>query len=461
MEERAAGRSLPHNEDAERALLGALVLDSLRIPEIAEIVGAEDFFDRRHQVIFETLVHLEESSVPVDMISLGEALRASGRYHDVGGIDYIGELGMAVTSSAFATHHANIVAETATLRSLIREGTEIVTKAYETRPAGEAVKELLDISEQKIYRISRREENSGPTPISESIKDTFKRIDASTHRSGVTGVPSGFYDLDQKTCGFNPGDLVVLAARPSMGKTALALNIIQNAALARPDSMDGRAPVVLFFSLEMGCQQVVSRMLCTHAKVDAHRLRSGNLPPEDRRDLSDAADELRHANVHIDDTSGLSVMSVRSRARRLKARAGHLDMIVVDYLQLLSFPKAESRQQEISQISRSLKGLARDMNIPVIALAQLSRAVELRDPPRPQLADLRESGSIEQDADVVMLLYRPEYYPKQQTDENKGLAEVIIAKHRNGPTGLIRLQFFPNTMRFENRAPDVAEPISF
>jgi len=289
MEERAAGRSLPHNEDAERALLGALVLDSLRIPEIAEIVGAEDFFDRRHQVIFETLVHLEESSVPVDMISLGEALRASGRYHDVGGIDYIGELGMAVTSSAFATHHANIVAETATLRSLIREGTEIVTKAYETRPAGEAVKELLDISEQKIYRISRREENSGPTPISESIKDTFKRIDASTHRSGVTGVPSGFYDLDQKTCGFNPGDLVVLAARPSMGKTALALNIIQNAALARPDSMDGRAPVVLFFSLEMGCQQVVSRMLCTHAKVDAHRLRSGNLPPEDRRDLSGAA----------------------------------------------------------------------------------------------------------------------------------------------------------------------------
>jgi replicative DNA helicase len=461
MEERVTGRSLPHNEDAERALLGALVLDSLRIPEIAEVVSAEDFFDRRHQILFEALVQLEESSIPIDMISLGEALRASGRYHEVGGIEYIGELGLAVTSSAFATHHANIVAETATLRALIREGTEIVTKAYETRPAGEAVKELLDESEQKIYRIARREEESGPTSISHAISETILRIDAATHRGGLTGVPTGYYDLDQKTCGFNQGDLIVIAARPSMGKTAFALNIIQNAALQRPEHMGSRPPVILFFSLEMGRQQVVSRMLCTLAKVDAHRLRSGNLPAEDRRDLVQAADELRHALVHVDDSSGLSVMSVRSRARRLKARAGHLDMIVVDYLQLLSFPKSESRQQEISQISRSLKGLARDMNVPVVALAQLSRAVELRDPPRPQLADLRESGSIEQDADVVMLLYRPEYYPKHQTDENKGLAEIIIAKQRNGPTGLIRLQFFPNTMRFENRAPDVAEPISF
>jgi replicative DNA helicase len=461
MEERVTGRSLPHNEDAERALLGALVLDSLRIPEIAEIVAAEDFFDRRHQILFESLLHLEESNVPIDMISLGEALRAAGRFHEVGGIEYISELGVAVTSSAFALHHANIVAETATLRALIREGTEIVTQAYETRPAGDAVKELLDVSEQKIYRIARREEQSGPTAIAHTIRETFQRIDAATHRGGLTGVPTGFYDLDQKTCGFNAGDLIVIAARPSMGKTAFALNVIQNAALSRPDWMGERQPVVLFFSLEMGRQQVVSRMLCTHAKVDAHRLRSGNLPAEDRRDLVAAADELSHALVHIDDTSGLSVMSVRSRARRLKARAGHLDMIVVDYLQLLSFPKSESRQQEISQISRSLKGLARDMNIPVVALAQLSRAVELRDPPRPQLADLRESGSIEQDADLVMLLYRPEYYPKHQTDENKGLAEIIIAKQRNGPTGLVRLQFFANTMRFENRAPDVAEPISF
>jgi replicative DNA helicase len=461
MEERITGRSLPHNEDAERALVGALILDSERIAEVAELLRPEDFFDRRHQLLYQTLVGLSEANVPVDFISVAEALKAAGRFHEVGGVDYLGELGRAVTSSAFAAHHAQIIAETSTLRQLIREGTEIVTKAYETRPTGEAVRELLDESEQKIYRISRQEEISGPSAISTAIHEAFKRIDAATHRGGLTGVPTGYYDLDQKTCGLNAGDLVVIAARPSMGKTAFALNVIEKAALSRPEWMGGRRPAVLFFSLEMGRQQVVSRMLCTRAKVDAHRLRSGNLPAEDRSELTAAADELRHTEVHIDDTSGLSVMSLRSRARRLKARLGHLDMIVIDYLQLLSFPKSESRQQEISQISRALKGLARDMGLPVVALAQLSRAVELRDPPRPQLADLRESGSIEQDADLVMLLYRPEYYPKHQTDENKGLAEIIIAKQRNGPTGLVRLQFFPNTMRFENRAPDVAEPISF
>ncbi len=461
MEEPISGRSLPHNEDAERALIGALILDSERIGEVGEVLIPEDFFDRRHQILYQTLLGLAEDNVPVDFISVGEALRAAGRFHEVGGVEYLAELGRAVTSSAFAAHHAQIISETSTLRQLIREGTEIVAKAYQTRPAGEAVRELLDESEQRIYRIARNEETSGPAPISTAINETFKRIDAASHKSGLTGVPSGFYDLDQKTCGLNAGDLVVIAARPSMGKTAFALNVIENAALSQPDSLGGRRPSILFFSLEMGRQQVVSRMLCTRARVDAHRLRSGNLPAEDRSELTAAADELRHAQVFIDDTSGISVMSLRSRARRLKARSGNLDLIVIDYLQLLSFPKSESRQQEISQISRALKGLARDMEVPVVALAQLSRAVELRDPPRPQLADLRESGSIEQDADLVMLLYRPEYYPKYQTDENKGLAEVIIAKQRNGPTGLVRLQFFPNTMRFENRAPDLAEPISF
>lgn len=442
-------------------MIGALLLDAERIPEIAEIVVSADFFEKRHQILFEALLGLSEQNVPVDFISVGEALKASGRFHEVGGIEYLGELGDAVTSSAFATHHAQIISEASALRALIRESTSIVTKAYETRPTGKDVKELLDESEQAIYRIARREDKAGPAPISTAINETFQRIEASSHRSGLTGIPSGYYDLDQKTCGFNAGDLIVIASRPSMGKTALALNIIDHAALSTPDSTQGRPPVVLFYSLEMGRQQVVSRMLCTRAKVDAHRLRSGSLSGAEMNELTAAADELRHAQVHIDDTSGLASISIRSRARRLAARAGNLDMIVVDYLQLLSHPKSESRQQEISQICRSLKGLARDMNIPVIALAQLSRAVELRDPPRPQLADLRESGSIEQDADVVMLLYRPEYYPKLQTEENKGLAELIIAKQRNGPTGTLRLQFFPNTMRFENRAPDLAEPISF
>jgi len=243
-----------------------------------------------------------------------------------------------------------------------------------------------------------------------------------------------------------------------MGKTAFALNLVENAAMSQPEWLD-RTPSVLMFSLEMGRQQLVSRMLCTRARVDAHRLRSGRIPHEDRAELAAAADELSRAKIFIDDTSGISMMSLRSRARRIMARHG-LDMIVVDYLQLLTFPRSESRQQEISNISRSLKGLARELEIPVVALAQLSRQVELRDPPRPQLADLRESGSIEQDADVVLMLYRPEYYAKYRDEENLGLAEVICAKQRNGPTGTARLQFFDSTMRFENRAPTATEPIS-
>jgi len=242
-----------------------------------------------------------------------------------------------------------------------------------------------------------------------------------------------------------------------MGKTALALNLIENAALSRPEWLD-RPPVVLLFSLEMGRQQLVSRMLCSLARVDAHQLRSGRIEREARSDLTSAADQLSQTRIYIDDTSNLTMMSLRSRARRLKAREG-LDMIVVDYLQLLSFPRSENRQQEISSISRSLKGLARELEVPVVALAQLSRQVELRDPPRPKLADLRESGSIEQDADVVMMLYRPEYYDPQK-EEVQGLAEVICAKQRNGPTGSVKLRFFQSTMRFESWAPTTMEPLS-
>ncbi len=460
-EERLPGRTLPHNEEAERALIGALILDSERIAEVAEIVAADDFFNRRHQLLFETLVHLSEQNVPVDFISVAEALKASGKFHEVGGVDYLGELGHAVTSSAYAPHHANIVKETSTLRALIREGTHIVAQAYDTRPDGDAVKQLLDDSEQRVYRISRRDEGQGAEPISRAITETFLRIDASSKRGVLTGLPTDFYDLDQKLCGLNAGELIVIAGRPSMGKTAFALNVMERAALSRPDCLEGRPPVILFFSLEMGRQQLVSRMLCTRAKVDAHRLRSGMLPAEDRAELTAAADELARAQIFIDDASGLTAMSLRGRARRLKAKVGELDMIVIDYLQLLSFPRSESRQQEISSIARALKGLARELDIPVIALAQLSRAVELREDKRPQLSDLRESGTIEQDSDVVLLLFRPEYYPQYQTGEHEGVAEVICAKQRNGPTGTIKLRFQASTMRFENATPDVAEPISF
>ena len=457
-EEHIQGRQAPRSEEAERALLGALLLDPERVPEAAEIVQADDFFNKRHVKIYEALMLLSERNDPIDFVSVGEALRAVGTFNEVGGDGYLVDLAAAVTTSANTVYHANLIADSATLRRLIRETTDIVREAYETRPDGESVKKLLDDSEQRVFKIARREEGSGAEPISEAITETFHRIDATAHREGLTGLTTGYMDLDQLLCGLNAGDLLVLAARPSMGKTAFALNIAEHAAMSRPDWLE-RPPVVLLFSLEMGRQQLVSRMLCTRARVDAHRLRSGRIPHEDRAELASAADELSRTQIYIDDTSGLSMMALRSRARRIKAKQG-LDLIMVDYLQLLTFPRSESRQQEISNISRSLKGLARELEVPVVALAQLSRQVELRDPPRPQLADLRESGSIEQDADVVLLLYRPEYYPKQRDEETLGLAEVICAKQRNGPTGTVKLQFFDSTMRFENRAPTASEAIT-
>jgi replicative DNA helicase len=290
--------------------------------------------------------------------------------------------------------------------------------------------------------------------MADAVQDTFRRIDSASHRTGITGLPSGFYELDDMLCGFNAGDLVVVAARPSMGKTALVLNIIDHAASHPPEWLD-RNPSILFFSLEMGQQSIVRRMLCSRARVDAHKLRTGRIPSEDYSALTEAADGLRKMNVFIDDTAGLSVMALRSRARRIKHKHS-LDMIVVDYLQLMSHPKAESRQQEISNISRSLKELARELEVPVIALSQLSRAVESRDDKKPLLSDLRESGSIEQDADVVLLLFREEYY--KATEENRGLAEIHVAKQRNGPTGWVRLSFFASLTRFENRAPSMGEP---
>ena len=451
-------RTPPRNEEAERALLGALLLDDERVAEVADFLKPEDFYDRRHGQIFEGILRLAERNAPINFVTLGETLRAEGVFESVGGAPYLVQLAQEITSSAHALHHGHIVADTSALRGLIQEATEIITQAYETRPDGEAVKQVMDDSEQRIFQLARREASKGSEPIASAIKETFRRIEASAHREGLTGITTGFLDLDQLLCGLNAGELIVLAARPSMGKTALALNMIEHAACSQPEWLD-RKPVVLHFTLEMGRQSIVSRMLCTRAKVDAHRIRTGRISTDTMHELMAVADELSRTTIFIDDTSALSMMALRGRARRQKAKTG-LDLIVVDYLQLLSFPKSESRQQEISNISRSLKGLARELDVPVIALAQLSRQVELRDPPRPQLADLRESGSIEQDADVVLLLYRPEYYPQQRDEENKGLAEVIVAKQRNGPTGIARLQFFESTMRFENRAPTVTEILS-
>ena len=457
-ERAAGGRVPPKSEEAERALLGALLLDPERFSDVADSLEADDFSDKRHREIYDVIAVLADRGVPIDFVSVGEALKARDAFESCGGAEYLIELASQVTTSAHVHHHARLIADTSTLRRLIRTSTEIVTEAYETRPDGEAVTQLLDSTEQKIFQLAHREERAGVEPIGNAITETFKRIDAASHRQGLTGVPTGFLDLDQMLCGLNGGDLVIIAARPSMGKTAFALNVMENAALSHPEWME-RSPSCLLFSLEMGRQQLVSRMLCSRARVEGHRLRTGRLPAEDRAELASAADELSRARIFIDDTSSLSMMSMRARCRRLKAKEG-LDLVIVDYLQLLSFPRSESRQQEISNISRSLKGLARELEIPVVALAQLSRQVELRDPPRPQLADLRESGSIEQDADVVLMLYRPEYYVKYRDEENLGVAEVICAKQRNGPTGSVKLQFFSSTMRFENRAPTAAEPLT-
>ncbi|MEO0651097.1 MAG: replicative DNA helicase [Planctomycetota bacterium] len=453
------GRTLPHNVDAERALLAGLLLDTERVPEIAELLGEEDFFDRRLGHVFGGMRRLAEQGQPIDFVTLGEALRAMRKFAEIGGAEALFDLEAAATSAALVNHHSRIVAETAMLRRLIRESTEIISEAYETRPDGESVQKLVDSSEHRIFKIASDKDSAKVESIRDAITETFKRLDARTGDGELTGLTTGYYELDDMLSGLNAGELIIIAARPSMGKTAFALNLMENAAMSQPTWLD-RPPSVLMYSLEMGKQSLVTRMLCSRAEVAAHLVRSGRIAGDLRQDLAQAADELQRARIHIDDTPGLSMMSVRSRARRLKAREG-LDMVVIDYLQLLSFPKSESRQQEISSISRSLKELSRELEIPVIALAQLSRAVESRDPPRPQLADLRESGSIEQDADVVMMLYRPEYYAKYRNDENLGLAEVIVAKQRNGPTGDVRLQFFSQHMRFKNRAPTGVEPVNF
>jgi replicative DNA helicase len=454
-EENSSGRISPHNVEAERALLGALLVEPARIPDVAESIVAGDFYDPRHNTVYEALVALAERSAPIDFVSVGEALAALGKFQQVGGRAYLAELSSCVVSAAHLKHHARIVSETAILRRLIAEATDIISTAYTTRSDGESVQKLLDLSEHRIFQIAGGRDQGGPEPLSTAIEETFRRIDSATHRAGLTGLPSGYADLDDMLCGFNQGDLVVVAARPSMGKTALVLNMIDYAASHPPEWME-KKPTVLLFSLEMGRQSIVRCMLCSRARVDAHKLRTGRVPIEEYQRLAEAAGELKEMSLFIDDTPALSVMAMRSRARRLKQKHG-LHMVVVDYLQLMSHPKAESRQQEISNISRALKELSRELDIPVIALSQLSRAVEARDDKRPMLSDLRESGSIEQDADVVLLLYRPEYYFKDD-EEVRGHADVIIAKQRNGPTGEVKLRFFSSIMRFENRAPTMDEP---
>ena len=433
MEERVP----PQNIEAEQSVLGAMLIDKEAIAKATEILSAEDFYREAHRVIFSAMLEIYNKNEAVDMITVTDILRRDNKLEDVGGIAYITSLANVVLTAANVKYHAEIVAEKSVLRQLVKVSTEIAAMGYE---ANDEVGVLLDTAESRILEISNRKKRADFTPISAVLMDSVQNIEKLlNNKGGLTGIPTGFNDLDKLTSGLHPSDFIILAARPSMGKTALALNIVQNVALRAHKRVGGDPRSVAFFSLEMSKEQLVNRMLCAEANIDSQRLRIGEMKEDDWTHLWDACDVMSKAKIYIDDTAGITVIDMRSRARRLKAEHG-LDLIVVDYLQLMQGSGKRNtsgdRQQEVSEISRSLKALARELDVPVLALSQLSRGVEARQVKRPMLSDLRESGSLEQDADIVAFLYREDYYNPET--ENKH-TELIIAKHRNGPVDTVNL----------------------
>ena len=438
------GRVPPQAVDVEMAVLGAMLLDKGAIAKAIEILDDSSFYKPAHQRIFAGMVALFEKSEPVDLITLVEELRRRGELDKVGGEYYLTELTTRVTTAANVEYHAHIVLEKALMRQLISSSSEVVGRAYsETEDA----LDLLDEAEQKIFQISEQRMKKSFISMNTAVHQTMEMLE-SIHgkHSGVTGVPSGYTELDNYTGGFQNSDLIIVAGRPSQGKTALVLSIARNASIFH------EVPVA-FFSLEMSNQQLVLRLICAEARVDAQSVRTGRLPEDEWRKLSTSIGKLYKAKIFIDDTPALTALEIRAKARRLKVEH-NVGLIIVDYLQLMQGPKnAQSREQEISSISRSLKALAKELNIPVVALSQLNRAVEMRGDKRPVLADLRESGAIEQDADVVLFVHRPEMFGINVDENNEpteGMAEIIIGKQRNGPTGSARLAFIKQYARFEN-----------
>ena len=437
----------PQNIEAEQSVLGAMLIEKEAIPKVMEILRDTDFYREAHRVIFNAMLELYNKNEAVDMITVTEILKRDNKLEDVGGIAYVTSLANTVPTAANVTYHASIIEEKSILRQLVSVSTQIASMGYE---ANDDVKNIIDSAESKILEISNRKKTADFTPINEIVLDSFKSIEALMgNKNGLTGLPTGFEDLDNLTSGLHGSDFIILAARPSMGKTAFALNVVQNVAIRAAKKVGGAPKTVAFFSLEMSKEPLVQRMLCAEANIDSQRLRIGELRDEDWAMLINTADTLSSANIYIDDTAGITAMDMRSRARRLKAEHG-LDLIVVDYLQLMqgSGKKNNSgdRQQEVSEISRSLKALARELDVPVIALSQLSRSVEARQVKRPMLSDLRESGSLEQDADIVAFLYREDYYNPET--ENKNITELIIAKHRNGPVDTVNLFFHKQYTKF-------------
>ena len=442
MEERVPPQSI----EAEQSVLGAMLIDKEAIAKVTEVLNADDFYREAHRVIFTAMLELYNKNEAVDLITVTDILRRDNKLEDIGGIAYITSLANIVLTAANVKYHADIVAEKSVLRQLVKVSTEIAAMGYE---ANDEVGVLLDTAESRILEISNRKKKADFTPISAVLMDSVQSIEKLlNNKGGLTGIPTGFNDLDKLTSGLHPSDFIILAARPSMGKTALALNIVQNVALRAHKRVGGDPRSVAFFSLEMSKEQLVNRMLCAEASIDSQRLRIGEMSDKDWDALWAACDTMSKAKIYIDDTAGITVMDMRSRARRLKAEHG-LHLIVVDYLQLMQGSGKRNtsgdRQQEVSEISRSLKALARELDVPVLALSQLSRGVEARQVKRPMLSDLRESGSLEQDADIVAFLYREDYYNPET--ENKH-TELIIAKHRNGPVDTVNLFFHKQFTKF-------------
>lgn len=435
-----ADRTPPHNIEAEQAVLGAILIDQDALTSASELLVPDSFYRTKHQKIFEAMLGLSDKGEPIDLVIMTSAMADQGLLEEVGGVSYLAELAEVVPTAANVEYYARIIAEKALLRRLIRTATHIVSDGYERE---DDVDGLLNEAEKKILEVSHQTNAKAFQNIKDVLVDAYDKIELLHNQKGeVTGIPTGFTELDKMTAGFQRNDLIIVAARPSVGKTAFSLNIAQNVATKTDEN-------VAIFSLEMGSDQLVMRMLCAEGNIDAQRLRTGSLTSDDWAKLTMAMGSLSNAGIYIDDTPGIKVNEIRAKCRRLKQEQG-LGMVLIDYLQLIqgSGKSGENRQQEVSEISRTLKGIARELQVPVIALSQLSRGVESRQDKRPMMSDIRESGSIEQDADIVAFLYREDYYDRET--ENKNTIEIIIAKQRNGPVGSVELAFVKEFNKFVN-----------
>ena len=434
----------PHSVESEQSILGSIILDKEAIITVAETIQPMDFYKEAHKIIYESMLKLNSNNEPIDLITLIEELRKEGHLDSIGGISYLTSLSTIVPTTSNVKYYANIVKEKSVMRQLIKASNEIINLGYD---ASTDVQEILDKAEKNIFDISQEKSGDDIQPINVVLQDTFEMIEKlCTDKSEVTGITTGFADLNKKINGLQRTDLILLAARPAMGKTAFSLNLVQNAALK------GDASVAVF-SLEMSKEQLVQRMLSAQSNVELSKIKTGNLGESDWPRIIDGMSVLSEANIFIDDTPGIKISEIRSKCRRLKIEKG-LDLILIDYLQLMEGEgKNENRQQEIAKISRSLKILAKELDCPVVALSQLSRSPELRKDHRPILSDLRESGSIEQDADIVMFLYRDEYY--HDDSEKKNIGEVIIAKNRHGETGNVELVWFGQVQKFADKIREI------